>query len=126
MAIATSLTWVRASLRPIWTGTCYAISVALIVVAVTWYRGEDAIGLPLITAIDGPIRQDPVDPGGAEVPYDGMEIYNLIESPPREVERRPDKRPDRIQQADIPPPESRQTERSNVYVPVPRPSRSSL
>ncbi len=58
------------------------LSAVLLMVAWNWSRsvaGTD--GMPQIAAPDGPFRMAPKDPGGEAVPYVGLEVYSLIETP---------------------------------------------
>lgn len=61
-----------------WAGA--AISLALIVGAVMWGHSllsRDVSGVPVVRALDGPMREQPVDPGGSQAAHQGLSVNQV-------------------------------------------------
>lgn len=70
-----------------WAGA--AISLALIVGAVMWGHSllsRDVSGVPVVRALDGPMREQPVDPGGRKR---RIRACLSIKLPPKAPRKRP-------------------------------------
>lgn len=61
-----------------WAGA--AISIALVVGAVMWGHSiisRDVSGVPVVRAIDGPMREQPDDPGGSQAAHQGLSVNQV-------------------------------------------------
>lgn len=61
-----------------WAGA--AVSLALILGAGVWgYKllVRDVTGVPVVRAIEGPMREQPVDPGGSQAAHQGLAVNNV-------------------------------------------------
>ena len=61
-----------------WTGA--AISVALVIGAGVWgYQllQRDVSGVPVVRALEGPMREQPEDPGGSQAAHQGLSVNNV-------------------------------------------------
>lgn len=61
-----------------WAGA--AVSLALIVGAVMWGHSllsRDVSGVPVVRALDGPMREQPVDPGGSQAAHQGLSVNQV-------------------------------------------------
>lgn len=61
-----------------WAGA--AISIALLVGAVMWGHSllsRDVSGVPVVRALDGPMREQPQDPGGSQAAHQGLSVNQV-------------------------------------------------
>lgn len=61
-----------------WAGA--AISIALVVGAVVWgynLLSRDVSGVPVVRAIEGPMREQPEDPGGLQAAHQGLSVNRV-------------------------------------------------
>lgn len=61
-----------------WAGA--AISFALVIGAGVWGYNllvRDVTGVPVVRAIEGPMREQPLDPGGAQAAHQGLAVNNV-------------------------------------------------
>ena len=61
-----------------WAGA--AISLGLIVGAVMWGHSllsRDVSGVPVVKALDGPMREQPLDPGGSQALHQGLSVNQV-------------------------------------------------
>ena len=61
-----------------WAGA--AVSIALVVGAVMWGHSilsRDVSGVPVVKAVEGPMREQPSDPGGSQAAHQGLSVNNI-------------------------------------------------